>query len=475
MDPRETTPQERIEKIKELLRKFEVEEHLVDIEGGPRQDLQRDLVHRQQGVELERHLCNLHVADLADLIESLPAERRSLIWERIADSRLGDILLELNDAVAESLAEATPPTRLLKGLESLDADDLVFLQDELPEAVFHAAAARLSEPDLHWLHISQTYDEDAVGHLMEPDIVVARVGETLGSVQERLRQRGDLPDQTDKLFVVDPRGLLCGALFLEDILVHPPEARVGEVMKTQVVRFSPEDEADDAARAFERYDLVSAPVINDRGKPIGRLTVDDVMDYVREASETDALNVAGVVENEDLFGKVWESARNRWLWLSINLLLAFGFSRIIGSFEGTIAKLVALASLMPIVVSLAGNTGNQTAAIVIRSLALDQIHKGNVWHVLRKELSVAALNGLIWGVTVGLFAFVFYQNAGLSMVVGVALALSFLLSALTGVGAPVLLEHFGRDPAMGSSIILTGLIDSMGFFIFLSLATLFLV
>jgi magnesium transporter len=241
------------------------------------------------------------------------------------------------------------------------------------------------------------------------------------------------------------------------------------------VRFHPEDEAEEAGRAFERYDLISAPVTNERGKLVGRLTVDIVMDYIREESEADVLNVAGVVETEDLFANIWDSARNRWLWLSINLLTAFAISRIIGAFEGTIDQLVALASLMPIIAAVAGNTGNQTAALVIRSLALDQIRAGNVWHLFRKEIAISILNGFVWGLAVGAFAYVFYTNLALSAVVTAAMMLSFLVASLIGVGAPMILERSGRDPAMGSSVIVTGLTDAMGFFLFLLLATVLLI
>lgn len=468
-------PRLRIEEIRALLRKFALEEQLVEREAGPRHELQRSLVRRQQGAELERRLRDLHAADLALLLESLPAEERVLVWEHIAPRRRGDVLLELNDAVAEGIVEATPEAQLLEILDPLDADDLVYLREILPEAVFREAGTRLSGADRQWLRTSAAYPEDSVGRLMDPEMVVARIGETLGALQERLRGRGQLPSHTDKLFVVDPRGLLAGALFLEDILLNDARRHVGEVMRTRLVTFHPGDEADEAARAFERYDLISAPVVNERGKLIGRLTVDAVMDYLREEAETDALNAAGVVETEDLFANVWDSARNRWLWLGINLLTAFLISRIIGGFEHTIGRLVALASLMPIVASVAGNAGNQTTALVIRSLALRQIDGGNLRHLLRKELSVALLNGAVWGLAVGAFAYLFYRNLDLSAVVSVAMVLSFLLAAVFGVGAPILIERLGRDPAMGSSVILTGLTDAMGFFVFLLLASIFLV
>jgi magnesium transporter len=310
---------------------------------------------------------------------------------------------------------------------------------------------------------------------MTSDMVAVFPGQRLGAVQSLLQSKRELPNHSDKLFVIDQRGHLCGTLLVQDILLNPADLLVEQVMKKKVVRFRPEDRLDEVVHAFDRYNLVSAPVVNDRGKLIARLTVDDVLDFSRKALQTDALNVVGVVESEDMFAKIWDSARNRWLWLGINLITAFVISRVIGAFEGTIGQLVALASLMPIIASVAGNTGNQTTALVIRGLALNQIRGGNLWHLLRKELSISLLNGLVWGLVVGMFAFVFYQNMGLSTVVTVAMVLSFILAAVLGVTAPVFLHHIGRDPAMGSSVILTGLIDALGFFVFLLLASLFLV
>ena len=467
--------QERVERVRELLEKFRIENRLVDVTPGQRHDLEASLLRRQQAVELERRLSGVHTADLADLLESLPPDVRDLVWHHTPIKRRGEILLELDDAVRDNLIGRTSREDLLAALSSLDADDLALLSDELPSDVFHAALSALASEDARWVRDTLSYPEEQVGHWMSSEMVVVQQDSTLAAIQSQLQQQASLPIHTDKLFVIDPRGLLCGVLFLQDILLNKPDTIVRTVMKTQVVSFRPKDDSDDTARAFERYDLVSAPVINERGKLIGRLTVDAVMDYVREAAEMDSLNVVGVVESEDLFAGILASARNRWLWLSINLVTAFVISRIIGSFESTISQLVALASLMPIVASVAGNTGNQTTALVIRSLAVNQLHAGNIGHLFRKEVGISALNGTVWGIVVGVFAYAFYQNIELSLVVAIAMMLTFILAALFGVGAPLLLERLGRDPAMGSSVILTGITDALGFLVFLTLASIFLV
>lgn len=458
-----------------LLEKFRVESHLVEISSQRKPDLERVLTERQQDAELERHLARHHVADLAELLESLPAEERLRVWMSTPARRRGDILLELSDAVRAGIIDSMSQSQLIDALRYLDADDLAYLSDAIPDELLRKITSELDSDGRSRVHRAKAYASDRVGHLMSSEPLIVQPVQTLASIQALLRSSGELPFNTDKIFVADHRGHLCGVLFLQDILLHDPEIRVQAVMKENVVSFNPGDSLDEVARAFERYDLVSAPVINERGKIVGRLTVDTVMDYVREASEMDALNVAGVVGSEDLFDTVWSSARNRWLWLGINLFTAFVISRIIGSFEATISKLVALASLMPIVTSVAGNTGNQTAALVIRSLALDQINSGNLRHLLRKELVIALLNGAVWGSVVGLFAYMFYAQLSLALVVMLAMFLGFMLAAVIGVAAPVILGRIGRDPAMGSSVILTGLTDALGFLIFLVLATIFLV
>jgi magnesium transporter len=227
-------------------------------------------------------------------------------------------------------------------------------------------------------------------------------------------------------------------------------------------------------QAFERYDLRTAPVVNIHNQVVGVLSVDQVMDYVNESAQRERLSLVGLREDEDLFGSVWKSSRNRWTWLILNLMTAFIASRVIGLFEGTIERLVALAALMPIVASVAGNSGNQTVALVIRGLALNQINTGNFYRLLFKEIGISLINGLVWGSVVGFFAYLFYGKVSLAVVMVAAMMLNLLMGALAGVVFPLTLHKLGRDPVMGSSVMLTAITDSMGFFIFLGLAAMFL-
>jgi magnesium transporter len=324
------------------------------------------------------------------------------------------------------------------------------------------------------LQSALAYPEDAVGALMDFDIVTIREDITLEVALRYLRRIGSLPDHTDKLFVVDRHDILQGVLPLKRLVVSDLDLGVAEIMAADAVVFHPEDKADEAAKAFERYDLVTAPVVDENNKLVGRITVDAVMDFIRDEAESDMLSMAGLREEEDLFSSVWKSVQNRWSWLAINLITALVASRVIGLFEGSIEKIVALAALMPIVAGIGGNSGNQTITMIVRGLALGQISTHNMQSLLMKELGVSLMNGLIWGSVLGLIAYWLYDNVALGVVMMSAMTLNLLLSAVMGVLIPLLMNRSGRDPAVGSSVLITAMTDSGGFFIFLGLATIFL-
>jgi magnesium transporter len=320
-----------------------------------------------------------------------------------------------------------------------------------------------------------SYPEGTVGALMDFDMISVRDDVTVEVVLRYLRRLDEMPDQTDQVFVVDRTGRLEGLLPVNKLLVTDPETAVATVMRRELVKFRPDAKAEDAARAFERYDLVSAPVAGADGRLIGRVTVNAVMDYIREETDSDMLSAGGLREEEDLFASVWKSVRNRWTWLAVNLVTAFIASRVIGLFEQSIAQLVALAALMPIVAGISGNSGNQTITMIVRALALGQISGANARKLFAKEIGVSALNGLIWGGVVGLFAFLIYHSWELGAVMTGAMVLALLLAAVMGVTIPLVMQRLGRDPALGSSVMITAITDSGGFFIFLGLATVFLI
>lgn len=467
--------QDSVDQITALLHRNQLVEHVVHTQQQSRQELVENLVHRQQLTSLQAKLRQLHVADAAHVLDVLPPDDRRIIWSLIDHSVRGDVFLEVTDTVREQLVEAMSEEELHAMVADFDANDLAFARTELPEALVEQAMRTLAEADQHWVRSSMAYGEDTVGHLMSRELITLRADQSIAEATQFLRSHSTLPHNTDKLFVVDSRGSFQGFLLIEDMIMQAPEAQVSEVMHTNAVTFNPEDSAYEVALAFDRYDLASAPVVSGRHRLMGRITVDQLLDPVREEAHDDVLNIAGLQREEDLFSNVRDAIRNRWLWLFVNLITAFIASRIIDGFGDAITQLVALAALMPIVASVGGNTGNQTTALVVRGLALNQIHPGNLGHILRKEFSVAVINGLIWGGVLALVTLLFYTNPALSAVLMIAMLLNMIVAAFVGVMVPFTLHRLGRDPAMGASVLLTFSTDSMGFLIFLTLASQFLV
>lgn len=466
--------QHNLDLVITLLEKHKVVEALVHKQESPRQVLVEQLVHRQNLNELRHHLERLHPADVAHILEALPLHDRLIVWDLVKSEQDGEILLEVSDAVRETLLADMAPQEIVAAAEELDAEEIAELAHDLPAEVVNAIVTRLDERERAQLQAALTYEDDQVGAIMDFDAVRIRSDVRLEVVLRYLRRFDELPHQTDKLFVVDDDGLLLGALPLESLLLGDPDAEVSAVMARELVTFQPADDADAAAQAFERYDLVSAPVVNGRGLLLGRLTVNTMIDRVRQESEAETFSLAGLNEGEDLFGPVWRSARNRWPWLALNIITAFIASRVIDAFEGSIVQLVALAALMPIVSGIGGNAGTQTATLVIRGLALGQIASARVAALVFKELGIALINGLLWGSVLGLVAYGLYQHLGLGLVMAGAMTLNLLLAASVGLTVPLVMDKLGRDPAYGSSVILTAVTDAMGFFIFLGLASLFL-
>jgi magnesium transporter len=432
------------------------------------------LQRRQNEAELQRRVRDLHPADLAFVLENLPSDARGQVWSALDAGQAAEALVELDDAARAWAIDRTDVRRLTRLVAHLDPDDLAWIAEELPDEVMEQVRRSLDEAERTLLQQADTLPPNSVGRLMSVDLVAVREAQTIADVFSELRARAVLPEHLDRLFVVDVRNVLRGAVSLQTLVVGQPDAEIATVMESDPLAFQPGDTAAQAARAFERYDFVSVPVTNERGKLVGRLTVDAVVDFIRVTADQDALAMAGLREAEDLFAPVWHSARNRSLWLFVNLVTAFVATRFIGLFESTIQGLVALATLMPIVASIGGNTGNQTVALVIRGLAYEQLTQDSRRHLLRKEVLVSLLNGLVWGGLLGLFAGLVYQRLRLGVVMTAAVMLNLVIAAAVGVLVPLALQRAGRDPAQGSSVLLTFITDSMGFFLFLGLARLFL-
>ncbi|MCL2657037.1 MAG: magnesium transporter [Betaproteobacteria bacterium] len=466
--------QVHLKEVQHLLARQKLVEGLVHRQDSPKHELVETIVHKQHLAELAERLEKLHPADIAYILEALPLDERVIVWDLVKAERDGEILIEVSDAVRESLIETMDQAELVAAAEQLDADELADLAPDLPSQVMEDVYLGMDAEEREQLRAAMSYPEDSVGALMDFEMVTVREDVTLEVVLRYLRLFDELPDHTDQLMVVDRKDRLRGVLPIGRLLINDPEVEVGKIMLTEHLTLEPGDGADDAAKAFERYDLVSAPVVDTHYRLMGRLTVAAVLDFVREQSEAELLSQAGLKEEEDIFAPVFDSIKNRWRWLATNLVTAFIASRVIGAFEGSISKLVALAALMPIVAGIGGNSGNQTITMIVRAIAMGQVSEEHGRRLFRKEIGVSLFNGLVWGGLLGLIAWALYGDWRLGVVMTAAMTLNLLLAACMGVAIPLTMLRLGKDPALGSSVLITACTDSGGFFIFLGLATFFL-
>ncbi len=479
MLPREPEEASRaLERIQQCIEKAEEQRRKVVTRGSFSNDQEETLINGlnvHTRAEIAQILDSLHPADVAHILESLPPDDRMIVWELVNANQDGDVLVEVNEGVRETLIEAMDREELVDAMETLDTDEIADLVDDLPPDVVAEVQEGLTTQERAQLRAAMSYPEDSVGARMDFEVISIREEATLDTVLRYLRTLDELPDHTDLVFVVNRNQILKGALPVGSLLINDPDRSVRDVMTGEILTLNPLDDINEAAQAFERYDLVSAPVLDESGRLMGRLTVNEVVDVIREESEEDALAAVGLSDEQDLYGGVWEAARSRWIWLGLNLCTAFFASRVISYFEDTISQVVALATLLPIVAGIAGNTGNQTLTLLIRSLAMGQVTDATTKDLFKKELSVAIINGLMWGLIAGAFAWLLYSDSDMGMRLGLvmflAMMLNIIVGALVGLVVPLVLKRMGRDPAMGASVLLTFITDSGGFLIFLGLAT----
>lgn len=426
-------------------------------------------------LQVQQQINSLHSAEIANLLESLPLQNRHVVWKLVDPEFTGDILVEVNDEVRTSLIEASNEQDLITAVESLETDDLADIFDDLPDVVLHQVVRSMTNQDRRRLQDVMSYDEDSAGGLMNPDVVSIRPNVTLDVVLRYLRQRGGLPKNTDKLFVVDRNDNYCGVLSISDLLTLDNKKSVTNVMSTDEKVLDPNISAREVAAFFEDHNLVSAPVVNKNGDLLGRITIDDVVDVIREEADRSILSMAGLDEDDDMFSPVVRSAKRRAVWLGINLFTAFLAAWVIGLFEATIQQVVALAVLMPIVASMGGIAGSQTLTLVIRGIALNQIGDTNARWLLWKELSVGALNGVLWACVVAVITGLWFSSLALGLLIATAMVINLIVAALAGATIPLFLQRINVDPALAGGVVLTTVTDVIGFFSFLGLATIFLV
>ncbi|MBT5231655.1 MAG: magnesium transporter [Methylococcales bacterium] len=417
----------------------------------------------------------LHPAEIGHFLESLPPSKRLVVWELIEPEIAGDILLEVNDEVRAGLIKTTQPKDLIQATENLDTDDLADLLQDLPSSIVAEVLQSMDKQNRLRLEKVLSYPEDSAGGLMNPDTVTVRADVTLDVVQRYLRlMKNKMADNTDCCIVVNRTDHYLGILWFTDILTSDPSSTVAQVMSHDVDAITVHTRDKEVAQLFEQRNLISAPVVTKSGLLIGRITIDDVVDVIRDEAEHSLMSMAGLDEDNDMFAPVLTSTKKRAAWLAVNLITALLAVWSISLFEGTIREYVALAILMPIVSSMGGIAGSQTLTIVIRGLALGQVSKSNTKSLLLKELAIGTLNGLIWSLFVAIIAVAWYQNIDIGAVIAIAMLVNLSLAAVAGVLIPIAMVRIGIDPALAGSVLLTTVTDIVGFVAFLGLATIYL-
>lgn len=424
--------------------------------------------------ELSDCLRNIHPSESADLLESLPPEQRKVVWEAVPDKYEGEILSDLHDEARASIIEELEPAELVAAVGTMAAEDLAEVVEELPRDLLDNVLDALDRDHRDRLETVLSYDDGTAGRLMSTEVISVRQDVTLAVVLRWLRRHRTLPDHTDALMVIDENGSYLGKLPLADVVTGDPDDLVAKVMQSGAETVRASTSAHDVAALFERRDLISVAVLDDNSRLLGRITIDDVVDVIREEADHALLKSAGLDEEEDLFAPVLPSAQRRAVWLGINLITVFLAAWVIGRFEEALDKIVALAVLMPVVASMGGIAGSQTLTLTIRGLALDQLAASNVRWLALKELAVGALNGVVWAIVVAVVAYVWFSDPGIAVIIAVAMMLNLVIAALSGVVVPLVLKRFGIDPALSGAVVLTTVTDVIGFLSFLGLATLFL-
>lgn len=419
-------------------------------------------------------LSELHPADIAQALGGLPPAQREVAWKEVDTAKMGEVLLELPEVIRSELIALLDDKTLIAAVRTLDTDDIADLIPDLSDDLIAEILFALDKQDRLRLDTVLSFPEDTAGGLMNVDVVTVRENITVEVVLRYLRRRGDLPEHTNSLFVVDRTDRLIGVLPLAKLLTTSPEARVAQIVEREVVKFPSLTPDKEVAAAFERYNLISAPVVDEGARLLGRITVDDVVDVIREQADRQVMAPAGVSEEDDVFAPVVHTTRRRAIWLGINLVTAFIAAAVVGLFEATIEKVALLAAMMPIVAGMGGNAGTQTLTVVVRGLALGIVSESNARRVLVKELMVGCLNGLLWALTVALVTVWWHHNYLVALALALATVITMVFAAMTGVLIPVLVRRMGVDPAVASGVILTTVTDVTGFFSFLGLATLFL-
>ena len=434
-----------------------------------------NLALSQGAIARARQLINEDLAapDIAHLLSSVPPKQRTILWNLVeAEELAADVLAYLGEEERSEIVSRLEPEELANLIESFEFDDKVDLLQELPESVIEEVLLSMDSQDRQRVEDVLSYDEDSAGGLMNTDVVTVRPDITIDVVLRYIRRYRELPPMTDNLWVVNRRDEFIGQVPISKILISDPTTTIREIMETEVEPLIVSTHEDEVAQRFERLDLVSAPVVNENGKLLGRITIDDVVDVIRASADHSLMSQAGLDEDEDIFAPLVRTVRRRSIWLGINLLTAFLASAVIGMFEATLEQVVALASLMPVVASMGGIAGTQALTIVIRGMALGRVGSANIRALLSREVIIGSANGLFWSMIVGLAAYVWFGDFTLGYVIAIAIIVNLIVAALVGTLLPGYLKSMQIDPALAGGVVLTTVTDVVGFFCFLGVATL---
>lgn len=417
---------------------------------------------------------SLHPAQVARLLESLPLAERAVIWEMVGSDSGGEVLVELADEVRDRLIEGMPPDQIIAAIGGMEVDDLADLVADFPEALTQEVLRSFDHQDRERLHTVLSYDEDSAGGLMNVDVITVRPDVTIEVVLRYLRARGEIPDGTDSIYVVNRDNEYFGSVFLSRLLTLDPGNSVAEIISTEIQPIPADTPSEEVVWEFENRDLLSAPVVDENNHLVGRITIDDIVDVIRDEAEHSLMGAAGLDEEDDMFAPVFRSARRRALWLGINLATAFVAASVVDLFQTTLDKIVLLAVLMPVVPSMGGVAGSQSLIVITRAMALGQVDRSNAKRILRKEFLVGMLNGIAWSIVVALFTYLWFGDWKLGAVIAGAMAINMSAAALAGFAVPQALKKLHIDPALAGGVVLTTITDVIGYMSFLGLGAMFL-
>ena len=422
--------------------------------------------------QIRRLLSNMSPSEIAHALESSPPKQRNILFSLLKTEEEGDVLFELGEEIQQDLISNITNEELSEAVKELELDEIVDILQKLPEERMKKILSNMSRVDRNRIEMGLTFPENTAGGLLNTDVISVRPNNLIKEVLGYLRDLGKLPDNTDKIFVVNDSNEYLGELSISEVITSNPSMVVREIMETEITPINVNLDDKEVATLFERNDWISSSVIDEDNKLIGRITIDDVVDVIREDADQNLLGMAGIAE--DTFAPPGRAAKSRVLWLSLNLITAFIAASTINIFQDVIDKFVYLAILMPIVASMGGVAATQTLTIVLRGLTLEQINSSNIRWLFKRELAVSILNGIVLSVLVGFITYAWFQELAISLLISCALIINLISSVIAGILVPLILRRFKQDPAISGSVVVTTVTDVIGFLSFLGLATIYL-